>query len=48
MLYDDLAMEQQLGFCTTQDGVSIAYATVGEVELRGFEDPVHIYEVGWR
>ena len=30
MLYDDLAMEQELGFCTTQDGVSIAYATVGE------------------
>ncbi len=30
MLYDDLAMDQQLGFCTTQDGVSIAYATVGE------------------
>ncbi|MCH8065741.1 MAG: adenylate/guanylate cyclase domain-containing protein [Chloroflexi bacterium] len=23
-------MEQQLGFCTTEDGVSIAYATVGE------------------
>ncbi|MCH7578481.1 MAG: adenylate/guanylate cyclase domain-containing protein [Chloroflexi bacterium] len=23
-------MEQQLGFCTTSDGVSIAYATVGE------------------
>ncbi len=30
MLYDDLAMEQQLGFCTTQDGVSIAYAIAGE------------------
>ena len=23
-------MEQQLGFCTTSDGVSIAYATVGK------------------
>ena len=40
MLYDDLAMEQQLGFCTTQDGVSIAYATVGE-------GPPLVYATGW-
>ena len=34
-------MEQQLGFCTTQDGVSIAYATVGE------GPPLVICNGGW-
>jgi pimeloyl-ACP methyl ester carboxylesterase/DNA-binding CsgD family transcriptional regulator len=27
--YNDAAMEQQIGFCTTADGVRIAYASVG-------------------
>ncbi len=29
-------------------GKGFLLADVGETELRGFEDPVHIYEVGWR
>ncbi|MCH7580575.1 MAG: alpha/beta fold hydrolase, partial [Chloroflexi bacterium] len=33
-------MEQELGFCTTSDGVSIAYATVGE-------GPPLVYATGW-
>ena len=33
-------MEQELGFCTTSDGVSIAYATVGE------GSPL-VYATGW-
>ena len=33
-------MEQDLGFCTTQDGVSIAYAIVGE-------GPPLVYATGW-
>ena len=77
-------MEQRISFCTTSDGVSIAYATVGdgpplvyvnagageilasnvvrepaagkgflfaergETALRGFEDPVRIYELRWQ
>ena len=33
-------MEQQIGFCTTSDGVNIAYATVGE-------GPPMVYVNGW-
>jgi class 3 adenylate cyclase/pimeloyl-ACP methyl ester carboxylesterase len=33
-------MEQQIGFCTTSDGVSIAYATVGS-------GPPLVYVCGW-
>ncbi len=33
-------MDQQLGFCTTSDGVSIAYATLGE-------GPPLVYVTGW-
>ncbi|MCI0856735.1 MAG: adenylate/guanylate cyclase domain-containing protein [Chloroflexi bacterium] len=33
-------MEQELGFCTTSDGISIAYATVGE-------GPPLVYATGW-
>ena len=33
-------MEQQLGFCTTSDGVSIAYATIGD-------GPPLVYATGW-
>ncbi len=33
-------MEQELGFCTTSDGVSIAYATVGD-------GPPRVYATGW-
>ena len=29
-------------------GKGFLFADRGEVELRGFEDPAHIYEVGWR
>ena len=33
-------MEQEIGFCTTSDGVSIAYATLGE-------GPPLVYVTGW-
>ncbi|MEX0785670.1 MAG: adenylate/guanylate cyclase domain-containing protein [Dehalococcoidia bacterium] len=33
-------MEQQIGFCTTADGVRIAYATIGE-------GPPMVYVAGW-
>ena len=33
-------MEQQIGFCTTSDGVNIAYATLGE-------GPPLVYVTGW-
>ena len=33
-------MDQQIGFCTTSDGVSIAYATLGE-------GPPLVYVTGW-
>ena len=33
-------MEQQIGFCTTSDGVNIAYATVGQ-------GPPLVYVTGW-
>ncbi|MCI0856811.1 MAG: adenylate/guanylate cyclase domain-containing protein [Chloroflexi bacterium] len=33
-------MEQEIGFCTTSDGVSIAYATLGE-------GPPLVYATGW-
>ncbi len=33
-------MEQQIGFCTTSDGISIAYATLGE-------GPPLVYVTGW-
>ena len=33
-------MEQELGFCTTSDGVSIAYATLGD-------GPPLVYATGW-
>ena len=33
-------MEQELGFCTTSDGISIAYATLGE-------GPPLVYATGW-
>ena len=29
-------------------GKGFLFSDLGETELRGFEDPVHIYEVGWR
>ena len=29
-------------------GKGFLFADRGEVEMRGFEDPAHIYEVGWR
>src|SRR3972149_191262 len=35
-----MTREQQIGFCTTSDGVSIAYATVGS-------GPPLVYVCGW-
>ena len=29
-------------------GKQFMFADLGETELRGFEDPVHIYQVSWR
>jgi len=29
-------------------GKGLLYADIGQVELRGFEDPVHLYEVRWQ
>ena len=49
--------EREVRYCATEDGVRIAYcasgkgflfADRGEVALRGFEDPVRLYEVRWR
>jgi hypothetical protein len=38
-------MEPQIKYPLTEDGVSIAYWTVGDAVLRGFEDPVRLWEL---
>ncbi len=41
-------MEPRIQYAQTADGVSIAFSDRGEVALRGFEEPVRLYEVRWR
>jgi class 3 adenylate cyclase len=48
-------MEREVRYCTTEDGVRIAYAVGGyylfadrgEFAAKGFEEPVRVYEVRW-
>ena len=30
------------------EGKNFLFSDIGEVELKGFEDPVRLYEVRWR
>ena len=46
-------MEPRIQYAKTSDGVSIAYyamgsGPLGETELRGFEDPVKLWELRWQ
>ncbi len=52
-------MEPRIQYAHTADGVSIAFWTLakgkeflfadrGETSLRGFEDPVRLFEVRWQ
>ena len=41
-------MEPRNQYAKTKDGVNIAFWTMGETELRGFEDPVRLFELRWR
>ena len=49
MAYNVCAVEPQVQYAKTSDGVSIAFWALGEgeVALRGFDEPVRLYEVGW-
>lgn len=38
-------MAKDIRFCTTSDGVNIAYATEGDVTLKGFDAPVTLHTV---
>jgi hypothetical protein len=40
--------EREVRYCTTEDGVRIAYAARGETALKGFEDAVRLYKAGWQ
>ena len=50
------AMEREVHYCTTEDGVRIAYCIEGAGPITilsppafasGFEEPVRVYEVNW-
>ncbi len=41
-------MEREFRYCTTEDGVRIAYCVAGEAHLPPLEDAVRLYEVRWR